>query len=503
MECPTLAEMRTSFCADENRRLPPLPCTSLELGRAPRQPKCHSHGGYSSFAQVISVDDPASFVSASKLKASASAVLLSAVPESFAAAPGSLSASLSWPDTDSDFEFEQAESPWRASRERRPHEPVDHEETKAAENEEKKDADEKALTEGIAEGIAKATEVDETEAERASDQARQQLQDLLTAVGAAVDALVALGTMCPTPTTASIAASLSQNLAALTSTCHAANGATQFHCMPGSGQGSADTASPFTPFSGRRRRSTNAKCMLDLEKLTGDSPLPQRRASTDTASCISAPVLLGARGYSSSKPQQNAALTLDLDNLVLEVPPVALAPRGAERSTTLGDGMAAPGERRADEQPTTVMIQNLPADVTQSELMDSLNQGGFQGSYNFCYVPRAAPPAEDRNQGFAFVNFETALMASSFKASWHATYLQQRGRDGRALKITAANVQGLEANVAKWGDPRAQKNRRPENRPFISVASLPKKVVKLECSRRLPAAEAAAAATMQEKTMTM
>lgn len=112
---------------------------------------------------------------------------------------------------------------------------------------------------------------------------------------------------------------------------------------------------------------------------------------------------------------------------------------------------------------TTVMIRNIPRDLSQQDFLQELDSAGFRGLYDFCYLPRTFTTGE--NQGFAFVNFISVKSASLLTGAWHR---QVRFRtDAQPLSITAAKVQGLEANKRKWCDPRRRRVRNPLYRPFV------------------------------------
>lgn len=119
---------------------------------------------------------------------------------------------------------------------------------------------------------------------------------------------------------------------------------------------------------------------------------------------------------------------------------------------------------------TTLMIRNLPAHVTQPCLIEELNQSGFQGSYDFLYVPLYFET--NLNKGFAFVNFIDPCKAAALVGQWH---LQQpfvakqdvQGRHALQLNIAPAHIQGLEANLQKWMTPRLRRIKNPNLRPFV------------------------------------
>eukprot|EP00928_Gymnodinium_smaydae_P011287 TRINITY_DN14184_c0_g1_i1.p1 TRINITY_DN14184_c0_g1~~TRINITY_DN14184_c0_g1_i1.p1 ORF type:complete len:643 (-),score=61.66 TRINITY_DN14184_c0_g1_i1:125-2053(-) len=112
---------------------------------------------------------------------------------------------------------------------------------------------------------------------------------------------------------------------------------------------------------------------------------------------------------------------------------------------------------------TTVMIRNLPSTMSQSTLLDELDKSEFVGAYDFCYMPSSLDTGEGR--GFAFVNFVKASVAAEFMSSWHGRII-----DGQKLNTSVAEIQGSEANLRKWSNPRMQRIRNPQRKPFVRAS---------------------------------
>jgi len=115
---------------------------------------------------------------------------------------------------------------------------------------------------------------------------------------------------------------------------------------------------------------------------------------------------------------------------------------------------------------TTLMIRNVPADVTQEELFEELNHSGFKGAFDFCYLPLLSFET-GCGKGFAFVNFVTEADATSFISAWHGSRRFRAAKTDPTLNISAAALQGREANLAKWSKKRASRIRDPKYRPFV------------------------------------
>eukprot|EP00930_Biecheleria_cincta_P027737 TRINITY_DN19423_c0_g1_i1.p1 TRINITY_DN19423_c0_g1~~TRINITY_DN19423_c0_g1_i1.p1 ORF type:complete len:388 (-),score=49.16 TRINITY_DN19423_c0_g1_i1:165-1328(-) len=122
-----------------------------------------------------------------------------------------------------------------------------------------------------------------------------------------------------------------------------------------------------------------------------------------------------------------------------------------------------PGPQTKPEAPiTTMMIRNLPCELSQCQLLRELNVD-FQGLYDFCYLPRDF--ATMKSKGFAFVNFMNPDHAKLFGNMWQG---QLRLGSATALNVSAADLQGLQNNLNRWAGPRMRRIRNPALKPFVA-----------------------------------
>lgn len=133
------------------------------------------------------------------------------------------------------------------------------------------------------------------------------------------------------------------------------------------------------------------------------------------------------------------------------------------------DEAVVPAAHHTQEKPeevTTMMIRNLPRSLTQSTLITALDNCGFKGLYDFCYLPCSFDSCQ--NKGFAFVNFTSPSAAGMLVGRWHSKK-PFAGADGvrPPLSLCPALVQGLEANLKKWNQPRCKRIRNPNLRPYV------------------------------------
>lgn len=123
---------------------------------------------------------------------------------------------------------------------------------------------------------------------------------------------------------------------------------------------------------------------------------------------------------------------------------------------------------------TTLMIRNIPNRLTQSDLISELENLGFDGTYDFLYVPQdhgtqshrhhGPSKREVSNVGYAFVNFVEAEWADRCEAVF-----QDRVYPGstRSSRVSTAHVQGLEANLAHYKRAAVKNDRLKECRPLV------------------------------------
>jgi len=113
---------------------------------------------------------------------------------------------------------------------------------------------------------------------------------------------------------------------------------------------------------------------------------------------------------------------------------------------------------------TTLMIRNLPTQLTQAELLAKMNSTGLAGSYDFCYLPRSFESKE--NKGYAFVNFVTPDGAREFALTWHRSVIFGVAHP---LNVSAAAMQGLAENRERWETgSRMRRIRNPNFQPFVA-----------------------------------
>lgn len=135
-------------------------------------------------------------------------------------------------------------------------------------------------------------------------------------------------------------------------------------------------------------------------------------------------------------------------------------PDPAAMSFALCEDVAVPMEWKNTQ---TVMMRNLPNKVTQTMLLDDLLANGFEGSYDFVYLPIDADT--QANRGYAFVNFVSSSDAYACKQHYEGSQLGTFN-SLKLLRVTHAALQGFEANHAHYASARVSRGD-PAARPLF------------------------------------
>ncbi|CAK9029068.1 unnamed protein product [Durusdinium trenchii] len=118
----------------------------------------------------------------------------------------------------------------------------------------------------------------------------------------------------------------------------------------------------------------------------------------------------------------------------------------------------------ADEPITTLMLRHIPNKYSQSSLLKEIDFKGFQGKYDFFYMPMDVH--NRTNVGYAFINLVTTrdardffLMFSNYRFEFHAS--------GKIGAVSPGHVQGLENNVCHFGHRAVATAQNVQYRPLV------------------------------------
>jgi hypothetical protein len=157
-------------------------------------------------------------------------------------------------------------------------------------------------------------------------------------------------------------------------------------------------------------------------------------------------------------PSQNGNIQDDDDDPLPDLTSLSKLSAAAECLVT---------ERRAklDEDPMswdadvlTVMVRQLPSTYTQLMFLNMVRKAGFDGLFNFVYVPFDF--SKRKNIGYGFINFTKPEAALQFRDQFDGVYVDEKCK--KPLHIHPALLQGYEANyehfvktkIAQMQDPR-------------------------------------------------
>jgi len=124
------------------------------------------------------------------------------------------------------------------------------------------------------------------------------------------------------------------------------------------------------------------------------------------------------------------------------------------------------GEDIERENITTLMVRNIPNTYTRAMLMEELNLLGFEGKYDFIYLPM--DKSTQWNVGYAFVNFSSPAVAKRvIDEMTNYSFQRYDHGSGKVAQISIAHIQGLERNLEYYSSTAVQCARIPTYRPLV------------------------------------
>lgn len=97
---------------------------------------------------------------------------------------------------------------------------------------------------------------------------------------------------------------------------------------------------------------------------------------------------------------------------------------------------------------TTVMVRNIPNRYNQRDLMADIHDLGFDGCFDFLYLPVDAKMM--KNVGYGFVNFLEAAQAISFMEALQKHRFRRYKYCTKVASCSWAHLQGLSANLQHY-----------------------------------------------------
>eukprot|EP00929_Paragymnodinium_shiwhaense_P034274 TRINITY_DN1866_c6_g1_i1.p1 TRINITY_DN1866_c6_g1~~TRINITY_DN1866_c6_g1_i1.p1 ORF type:complete len:544 (+),score=145.64 TRINITY_DN1866_c6_g1_i1:171-1802(+) len=102
----------------------------------------------------------------------------------------------------------------------------------------------------------------------------------------------------------------------------------------------------------------------------------------------------------------------------------------------------------------TVMMRNLPNKYSQQMLFEEINETGFEGTFDFLYLP--IDPETKANKGYAFVSFMSPADASRFQEHYQGRSMKHFNSH-KTVSICPAALQGFKANYDHYSKSQAAK----------------------------------------------
>lgn len=114
-----------------------------------------------------------------------------------------------------------------------------------------------------------------------------------------------------------------------------------------------------------------------------------------------------------------------------------------------------------------MMLTNVPNFLTQGALISLLEDltAGMRGAFDFFYCPW--DPYEDKNLGYAIINFFSRSVAAEFERTWASKPLLQGTRGMKKLRIVPAALQGRAANLRHFSGFGLAHHVDPRFRPLV------------------------------------
>lgn len=117
-------------------------------------------------------------------------------------------------------------------------------------------------------------------------------------------------------------------------------------------------------------------------------------------------------------------------------------------STSAGSSCSDSEDSGAESEHTTIIMKQIPAEFTRDMLLKLLNTNGFEGFYDFLYIPRSFDT--QTAYGYAFINFTTSASGSRFRDHFQGFKEWECSSDKEAEVDWANGMQGFKSHVDRY-----------------------------------------------------
>lgn len=165
-------------------------------------------------------------------------------------------------------------------------------------------------------------------------------------------------------------------------------------------------------------------------------------------------------GFGSEPSDSHSDLTLSTDSsskAALKMTAgksqgMSTKPKKSSKSKTnppVGPSGGVEWRSKNGELVTTVMMRNIPNCYTDVKyIVDDINSLGFEGTYDFLYLPR--DKRHSRCLGFGFINFIKSSDAVKFARKFQSYRFKHAEKTSKKGNVVESDVQGWEANVLRF-----------------------------------------------------
>lgn len=115
---------------------------------------------------------------------------------------------------------------------------------------------------------------------------------------------------------------------------------------------------------------------------------------------------------------------------------------------------------------TTVMVRQVPRQYTQWMLWAEVSNGGFEGLFDFIYLPFDFK--KNTNVGYGFLSFTEPEYARQFRDAFDGKFLANiEMHQGKPVRVHPATVQGYEANLRHFARTKTGMQQHPHFSPLF------------------------------------
>lgn len=112
------------------------------------------------------------------------------------------------------------------------------------------------------------------------------------------------------------------------------------------------------------------------------------------------------------------------------------------------------------------MLRNIPNRYCQAQLLDEIDGEGFDGTYDFFYLPMDTH--NRTNVGYAFINFTLPATMQNFIAAFSGYRFKDHSSQ-KVAKVSPAHLQGFHENVQHFSNRAVTHSRNCQYRPVVVI----------------------------------